>query len=229
MKVNRLDHQTRRVARVFGLVYAFLCLWVAMPAEAVRIHTNWSDRVDVSEKVIRGEVVSIKSYWDSEQTRIYTDVGIFVDEHIKGAGPLEMIITVPGGTVGADTLSVSDTPHFEVGDYAVILLEASGHVTGGPDGIYPIQKPMIGINQLQSLTEDPFLAWIKSYVNGQTRISFEEDLSPLISMEQTLPYATLSGANPQHFRPGRVVSLLFLELGSGHQEERAITHDRLSI
>ena len=202
MNAHRPDHKEWRVLEVIVLVYVFLCFLLAMPAEAIRLHTNWAERVDLSEKIVRGEVVSIKSYWNSERTRIYTDVTILVDEHIKGAGSLETTITVPGGTVGADTQWVSDTPHFDVGDYAVMLLESSGHVTGGPDGVYPIQKPIGGINQLQSLTEDPFLVWIKSYVNGQTRISFEEETSPMMLLEQTLSYATISGVSPSTVSAG---------------------------
>ncbi len=202
MNADRSDNQRWRVLEAIVLGHVFLCFLLAIPAEAIRLHTNWAERVDLSEKIVRGEVVSIRSYWNSERTRIHTDVTILVDEHIKGAGSGETTITVPGGTVGADTQWVSDTPHFGVGDYAVILLESSGYVTGGPDGIHPIQRSIVGKNQLQSLTEDPFLGWIKSYVNGQTRISFEEQTPPMTPAEQATSYATISGANPSTLSAG---------------------------
>lgn len=103
---------------VFGiilLVYFFLGLLYAIPVEALRLKTNWAQRVDLSEKVFRGQVVQVKSYWNPEKTRIYTDVTVSIDEHIKGDGLSEITITIPGGTVGDDTQWVSDTPQFEGG------------------------------------------------------------------------------------------------------------------
>jgi len=52
--------------------------------------------------------------------------------------------------------------------------KSSGQVTNGPDGVYPLQKPAVGADQLQRAAEGKFLSWIRSYVNGQTNISFEE-------------------------------------------------------
>jgi hypothetical protein len=146
--------------------FFFICLLLAMPAEALRLKTTWAQRVDLSEEIVRGEVVEVKSYWNPEKTLIYTDVTILVDEHIKRDGPREIVIKIPGGKVGDDTVWVSDTPQFAEGDYGVILLESSGQVTGGPDGVYSLQKPMAGTSQLESMVEDRFLSWIKAYVNG---------------------------------------------------------------
>ena len=190
------DNHKWRVLGVIIFVYVFLCFLLAIPAEALRLRTNWAKRVDLSEKIIRGEVVSVKSYWNPERTRIYTNVTLLVDDHIKGDGSGETTITVPGGTVGDDTHWVSDTPQFNVGDYGVILLEPSGYVTGGPDGVYLIQRPIGGTNQLQSLTEDRFLLWIKAYVNGQTRISFEETIieeHPSKYLQQNMLHGTALG------------------------------------
>ena len=198
------DNHKWRVLGVIIFVYVFLCFLLAIPAEALRLRTNWAKRVDLSKNIIRGEVVSLKSYWNPERTLIYTDITLLVDDHIKGDGSGETTITVPGGTVGDDTHWVSDTPHFDVGDYGIILLEPFGYVTGGPDGVYLIQRPIGGTNQLQSVTEDRFLLWIKSYVNGQTQISFEESAeeSSMMSMEQNISYATISGVNPSTISAG---------------------------
>jgi hypothetical protein len=172
------------------------CLWFTGPTEALRIKTNWGERVDLSEKIVRGEVVSVKSYWNAEKTLIYTDIIVLVEEYLKGNGPKEIIIKIPGGTVGDKTQWVSDTPHFDVGDHGVIFLESSGQVTAGPDGVYLIQRPIGGTNQLQSLTEDRFLLWIKAYVNGQTRISFEETIieeHPSKYLQQNMLHGTALG------------------------------------
>jgi hypothetical protein len=195
---------------VFGIilsVYFFLGLLYAIPVEALRLKTNWAQRVDLSEKVFRGQVVQVKSYWNPEKTRIYTDVTVSIDEHIKGDGLSEITITIPGGTVGDDTQWVSDTPQFEGGDYAVILLESSARVTGGPDGVYSLQKQMVGANQLQSMEEDKFLSWIRTYVNGQNRASFEEvpeqtSKTSGMPLQESTSFATISGVNPSTISAG---------------------------
>jgi len=172
--VDSSDGHQWRVSGIILLVYFLLGLLMAIPVQASRLKTNWAQRVDLSEKVVRGQVVEVKSYWNSEKTLIFTDVTVLIDEYIKGNGPRDIIITIPGGTVDDNTHWVSDTPQFGVGYYGIIFLESSGDVTGGPDGVYLLQEPMIGTNQLQSLTEDRFLSWLKAYINGQTQISFEE-------------------------------------------------------
>ena len=186
------------------LVNVFLGLMFAIPAESLRLKTNWAKRVDLSEKIVQGQVVSVKSYWNLERTLIWTDVTVLIDEHIKGDGPSEITLTIPGGTVGNDTHWVSDTPQFNAGDSYVILLESSGQVAGGPDGVYLIREPTVGRNQLQTLTEDRFLSWVKAYVNGETKISFEEiakEPSGMLMQLDVSP-ATISGVSPSTISAG---------------------------
>jgi hypothetical protein len=99
----------------------------------------------------------------SLKTLVYTDVKVLVDEYLKGDGPKEIIITLPGGTLGDETQWVSDVPQFDVGDYGVILLESSGQVTGGPDGIYLLRREDI----------DGFLRWLRAYIAGDPKASRE--------------------------------------------------------
>jgi hypothetical protein len=205
------------------LAYAFLSFLFAMPVEALRFKTNWAERVSLSEKIVRGEVVSVKSYWNSDKTRIYTDVTLLVDEQIKGKGSREVTLTIPGGTVDEDTQLVSDTPYFDVGNYVIVLVESSGHVVGGPDGVRLIQRPVGGANRFQSLVEDRFLSWIKAYVNGRIYTSFEESTeeSPAIPTEQNASsYAAISGVNPTTISAG-TESILTVS-GTGFGSSRGI-------
>jgi len=125
--------------------------------------------------------------------------------------------------VGDDTQWVSDTPQFEVGYYAVILLESPGRVTGGPDAVYSLQKQMVGANQLQSMEEDKFLSWIRTYVNSQTRASFEEvpeqtSKTSGMPLQERTSFATISGVNPQISLLALTVCLLSMVAGSGPHE-----------
>ena len=104
-----------------------------------------------------------RSKFLSLKTLVYTDVKVLVDEYLKGDGPREIIITLPEETAGDETQWVSDVPQFDVGDYGVILLESSGQVTGGPDGIYLLRREDI----------DGFLRWLRAYIAGDPKASRE--------------------------------------------------------
>jgi len=132
-------------------------------AEAMRLKTTWGERADISEKILRGRVVDLKSEWNQEKTLIYTLVKIRVDEYIKGRGLNAVVLKVPGGTVEGQTHAVSDTPQFSPGNDYVVFLESSGQVTGGPDGVY----------LLDGEDGDRFLRWLRAYVSDDPKASGE--------------------------------------------------------
>jgi hypothetical protein len=155
--------------RFLSGLFAFfwVILWLTRPTEALRLKISWGEKVDLSENIVRGQVVSVKSYWNPEKRLVYTDVRVLVDEYLKGDGPKEITITLPGGAVDDDTQWVSDVPQFDVGDYGVILLEHSGQVTGGPDGVYLIEGE----------DGDRFLIWLRAYIRGDPKVSKEGPLA----------------------------------------------------
>ena len=130
---------------------------------AMRIETTWGERVDLSEKIVRGKVVAMKSHWNRQNTLINTDVTVLVDEYLKGNGPSEIVIRIPGGTIDHQTQSVSDTPQFVLGDYYVTFLDSYGGVTGGPDGIYT----------LRDKDGEAFLVWLRAYIEGDPKVPKE--------------------------------------------------------
>jgi len=143
--------------------FLLACFFLPGRAETLRLKTTWGERVDLSDKIIRGQVVAAESYWNPEKTLIYTDVTVLIDEYLKGDGPKKIVLKIPGGTIGDETQSISDTPQFRVGDYDVIFLESSGQVTGGPDGIY----------LLKGEEGDRFLLWLRAYIAGDPKVPKE--------------------------------------------------------
>jgi hypothetical protein len=129
------------------------------PVEALRLKTDWGERVKLSERIVRGKVTEVKSYWNPERTLIFTDVIIIVDEYLKGNGPGRLAITIPGGTVCDKTQWVSDTPQLKAGDYGVIFLEPSGQIIGGPDGVY----------LLEGEDSNSFVPWLRAYIAGDPK------------------------------------------------------------
>ena len=140
-----------------------VCLVVNDPAEALRLKTSWGERVDLSQKIIRGQITSIRSYWNPERTLISTDVIVRVDEYLKGDGPREIVLKIPGGAVDDKTQWVSDTPQFTMENSYLIFLESSGQVTGGPDGVY----------LLSGKEREEFLEWLHAYLAGDPKASKE--------------------------------------------------------
>jgi len=143
--------------------FFFGYFFLSEPTEAIRLETTWGERVDLSEKIVRGKVVAMKSHWNRQNTLINTDVTVLVDEYLKGNGPKEILIEIPGGTIDNQTQSVSDTPQFVFGNYYVIFLDTYGGVTGGPDGICA----------LRNKDGDAFLVWLRAYIEGDPKVPKE--------------------------------------------------------
>jgi len=195
-----------------AITVAALLLIVPNISNAIRLETTWAQRVDQSEVVVRGGVISVKSYWNAQHTMIYTDVTIRADEYLKGQGPTDKIITLPGGSLGGDTVSVSDVPVFEEGNYGIVLLTPSGYVTGGPDGLYLMMNTHSPSSKALSTGEDRFLLWINSYIKGQTGSTFEElpdtPLNEMFPKQSTgmfpkaLQTASITGVSPATISAG---------------------------
>lgn len=74
--------------------------------------------------VVVGEVVSTRSYWNDPGTLILTDVEIAVSEILKGRlAEHEITVTIPGGTVGDDTVAVIGGAELKQGNSYVLFLE----------------------------------------------------------------------------------------------------------
>jgi hypothetical protein len=55
--------------RFFASILFIVIFALSNRAEALRLKTTWSNRVNLSDKIIQGEVIDIKSYWNFERTR----------------------------------------------------------------------------------------------------------------------------------------------------------------
>jgi hypothetical protein len=194
-----------------GFALAFV---LSTQAEAIRLRTTWAQRVDLSDTILRGQVTSVKSYWNAARTMIYTDVTFLVDEYLKGQGPAEKTITLPGGTVGEEKVIVSDVAQFEVGDYGVVAMEPTGHVTGGPDGFHLMMKSLSGGVKTLSPGEDRFLEWIKSYIDGSTTQTYE-DLAPDQSTLPAPKAGVITNVNPATISAGTGNSVTITGSGFG--------------
>jgi hypothetical protein len=84
---------------------------------------NLSEGADM---IITGKVVNQKSQWNSEKSRIYTNVTIQVDEFLKGSNnQSRIVITHLGGEVGDVGESYSHVPTFIDSEEVLVFVKKS--------------------------------------------------------------------------------------------------------
>jgi hypothetical protein len=85
--------------------------------------------VQQAEFIFQGTVTDVRSIWEGEgaQRHIETYVTFQVADAIKGnAVGTTYTIQMLGGTVGDDTLVITDAPKFRVGDHDILFVENNG-------------------------------------------------------------------------------------------------------
>ncbi len=81
-----------------------------------------------AELIFDGTVTDVRSQWIGEggQRHIVTFVTFKVNEGIKGDAGADYTIRMLGGTVGDQTMEVTDTPRFKAGDRDILFVENNG-------------------------------------------------------------------------------------------------------
>jgi hypothetical protein len=81
----------------------------------------------LSTDVIRGQVLSTRTYWDETHTRIYTAIRVQVNETFKGATQRGALVTITqlGGELDGMRLDYHGRPQFSIGE-AIVLFTKTG-------------------------------------------------------------------------------------------------------
>src|SRR5437764_14023194 len=81
--------------------------------------------VQQAELIFQGTVTNVRSVWQGEgaQRHIDTYIRFQIDENVKGNATSSYTIRMLGGTVGDETMEVTDTPKFKVGDREILFVE----------------------------------------------------------------------------------------------------------
>lgn len=195
----------RRASRLLcGLILA-MALGVSAPAEAttfVRVGLDYL--VAENGLIVVGEVLSTRSYWNDPGTLILTDVQISVSEVLKGRwADHEITVTIPGGTVGDDTIAVIGGAELIPGNSYVLFLQ-KGNLPGA-SGVRVVRDHSQGILE------------IKLGKNGLRAISQAARMG-LVS--DALGNAAVPGGEPgMPFQAMRQSVRDLVERGAGHREE----------
>jgi len=94
--------------------------------------------VKQAEVIFQGTVTDVKSVWEGQgaQRHIDTYVTFQVSDKVKGDAGSSYTIRMLGGTVGDDTMLITDTPKFHVGEREILFVEHN----------YDQFVPLVGIN-----------------------------------------------------------------------------------
>src|SRR5205807_2859401 len=81
--------------------------------------------VQQAELIFQGSVTDVRSVWEGEgaQRHIETYVTFQIADNVKGDASNSYTIRMLGGTVGDETMLVTDAPKFKVGDRDILFVE----------------------------------------------------------------------------------------------------------
>jgi hypothetical protein len=92
------------------------------------IPPTFDELVGKAELIFQGSVTNVRSQWVGEgaQRHIATYVTFTVEDALKGSPGASYTIQMLGGTIGDETMEVSETPKFAVGDRDILFVEHNG-------------------------------------------------------------------------------------------------------
>jgi hypothetical protein len=112
--------------KIKNLLPVILTAFVLATANATTVvPPTFEQLVQQAELIFQGTVTDTKSVWEGQgaDRHIETYVTFQIDDSVKGEAGSSYTIRMLGGTVGEETMLVSDTPKFTVGDRDILFVE----------------------------------------------------------------------------------------------------------
>ena len=109
-----------------NLMRTFITMLLLM--NVINVHAtveplNLREMTERADKIVLAKVIKSRSAWQTEERRIQTTITFQIEGYIKGSGPEQITVTLPGGQVGDITEVVSDVPTFSLDERAVLYLQ----------------------------------------------------------------------------------------------------------
>ncbi|HEX4825990.1 MAG TPA: hypothetical protein VFV19_16955 [Candidatus Polarisedimenticolaceae bacterium] len=112
----------------------------------------------MSEAVVQADVVDVRSAWNEEGSAIFTYVTLQVMGRLHGASTDQVVVRVPGGTVGDFTSEMEGAPVFHEGDHVVAFIgrwfDGVPMVAGYAQGLSRINRDRLGNLMLEGGVAD---------------------------------------------------------------------------
>jgi hypothetical protein len=125
------------------------------------IPPTFDQLVDQAEVIFQGSVTDVKSQWIGEgaERSIVSYITFKVEESLKGGAGQTYTIRMLGGTVGEDTMEVSDAPRFHAGDRDIVFVENNGSqfvpLVGIMHGRFHVRRNQAGKDVVTDNDDEP--------------------------------------------------------------------------
>jgi hypothetical protein len=163
-----------KLLRVFVVLSVVSLVLPAARATTV-IPPTFDELVTQAEAIFEGTVTGTRSEWTGEgaNRHIVTYVTFKIEDAIKGAVGAEYSIRMFGGTVGDQTIEVTDAPKFKMGDRDILFVEHNGSqfipLVGIMHGRFHVQTDATGANE--KITKDSGAAMANVAKLGQDEVA----------------------------------------------------------
>ena len=107
---------------------ACLLLGLSATRATTVVPPTFDELVGKAELIFQGSVTSVRSQWVGEgaQRHIASYVTFAVEDAVKGNPGASYTLQMLGGTVDGETMEVSESPKFVVGDRDILFVEHNG-------------------------------------------------------------------------------------------------------
>lgn len=110
--------------------FVLLALVSTHQAAALTEKADLSTLTARADQIVTGEVVRTE-FFAVEDGRIYTRATVAITDNLKGVKNAEVEVVVPGGTIGDQTMRMSEAPSFSEGESVILFLKDSGNRLAG--------------------------------------------------------------------------------------------------
>ena len=167
-------HPVIKLLRTFAFLSVISLLLSAARATTV-IPPTFDELVTQAETIFEGTVTGTRSEWTGEGSNrhIVTYVTFKIEDAVKGTLGAEYTIRMFGGTVGDQTIEVTDAPKFKIGDRDILFVEHNGSqfipLVGIMHGRFHVQTDANGANE--KITKDSGAAMANVAKLGQDEVA----------------------------------------------------------
>lgn len=127
------------------LTLLMFCFYSSFGQHGLLVEIPLDEQVELSEVIVKGEVVEKESMWDQGNKMIYTVHKIKIFTEFKGASEAEIYLITKGGVVGDKALKVYPNLTLNIADRGVFIAKQN-HVSLEIPSVNTLYEP-IGLNQ----------------------------------------------------------------------------------
>jgi hypothetical protein len=132
---------------------AVLATAVSTAAASTFLQVDLPTLKGMSESVVHAKVVDVRSEWNAEGSAIFTYVTLDVKGRLHGTAANQLVVRVPGGTVGDFTSEMEGAPQFHRGDNVVAFIarwrDGVPMVAGYAQGLSKVSEDGLGNSILE--------------------------------------------------------------------------------